>query len=246
MNSRFGDVLTALLIIVIIGIVGIIGYFGYDYYVTTSKENNAQQAIEEFDRLVATVEKRGNTVEEENVVEENTVEEQNVVNPLEQFSNTTEENTTTEQQTQTQQQTSKPKKDKVYMEDYEVLGKLEIPKTKVNYPVLDGVTKRSLEIAVAKIYGPGLNQVGNTVIFGHNYRNGKFFSNNYKLSKGDVIYITDETGTKIAYEIYNMYETTPDDADYMTRDTEGRREISLQTCNDDSSMRLIIWAKEKI
>ena len=41
MNSRFGDVLTALLIIIIIGIVGVIGYFGYDFYVTTSKENNA-------------------------------------------------------------------------------------------------------------------------------------------------------------------------------------------------------------
>lgn len=243
MNSRFGDVLTALLIIVIIGIVGVIGYFGYDFYVTTSKENNAQQAIEEFDRLVATVEKRENTVTEENVVDENTTVDntvENVANPLEQFTNTTEQ---PQQQPQT---TTKPKKDKVYMEDYVVLGKLEIPKTKVNYPVLEGVTKRSLEIAVAKIYGPGLNKVGNTVIFGHNYRNGKFFSNNYKLSNGDTIYITDETGTKIAYEIYNMYETTPDDADYMTRDTEGRREISLQTCNDDSSMRLIIWAKEKI
>ena len=239
MNSRFGDVLTALLIIVILGIVGVIGYFGYDFYVTTSKENNAQQAIEEFDRLVATVEKRENTVTEENVVDENTTVE-NVANPLDQFTNTTEK---PQQQPQT---TTKPKKDKVYMEDYVVLGKLEIPKTKVNYPVLEGVTKRSLEIAVAKIYGPGLNKVGNTVIFGHNYRNGKFFSNNYKLSNGDTIYITDETGTKIAYEIYNMYETTPDDADYMTRDTEGRREISLQTCNDDSSMRLIIWAKEKI
>lgn len=246
MNSKFGDVLTAILIIVIIGIVGIIGYFGYDYYVTTTKEDNAQQAIEEFDRLVATIEKRGNTVEEntvveENVIEENTVTENTTTNPLEQFSNEQPEQTT-----QQQTQTTAPKKEAVYMEDYEVLGKIEIPKTKVNYPVLDGVTKRSLEIAVGKIYGPGLNQVGNTVIFGHNYRNGKFFSNNYKLSKGDLIYITDATGTKVTYEIYNIYETTPDDAEYMIRDTEGRREISLQTCNDDSSMRLIIWAKEKI
>jgi len=30
----------------------------------------------------------------------------------------------------------------------------------------------------------------------------------------------------------------------MTRDTEGRREISLQTCTDDSSKRIIIWAAE--
>jgi hypothetical protein len=31
----------------------------------------------------------------------------------------------------------------------------------------------------------------------------------------------------------------------MTRDTEGRREISLQTCTDDSSGRIIIWAAEE-
>ena len=78
-----------------------------------------------------------------------------------------------------------------------------------------------------------------------NYRNGLFFSNNKKLSNGDEIYITDETGTTIKYIIYSMYETTPDDASYMTRDTMGRREISLSTCNDDSSRRLIILAAEE-
>ena len=31
----------------------------------------------------------------------------------------------------------------------------------------------------------------------------------------------------------------------MTRDVSGRREISLQTCTDDSSARIIIWAAEK-
>ena len=42
-----------------------------------------------------------------------------------------------------------------------------------------------------------------------------------------------------------MYQTTSNDAEYMTRDTQGRREISLQTCTDDSKDRLIIWAAEK-
>ena len=43
-----------------------------------------------------------------------------------------------------------------------------------------------------------------------------------------------------------MYYTSPDDAEYMLRNVEeGVREISLSTCNDDSSQRLIIWAREK-
>lgn len=134
---------------------------------------------------------------------------------------------------------------KTYLEGYEILGKIKIKKTGIEYPVLSQVTKRSLEIAVAKLYGPGLNEVGNTVILGHNYRNKLFFSNNDKLTNGDTIEITDQTGTTIIYEIYNMYETDPDDAEYMLRDTNNQREISLSTCTDDSSARLIIWAKEK-
>ena len=130
------------------------------------------------------------------------------------------------------------------MEDYEVMGTIKIPKTGIEYPVLETVTKRSIEIAVGIAYGPGLNEVGNTIIFGHNYRNGLFFSNNKKLTKGDKIYITDKTNTTVTYEVYNVYETTANDASYMQRDTEGRREISLQTCTDDSVGRIIVWAKE--
>lgn len=100
-----------------------------------------------------------------------------------------------------------------------------------------------METSVAIQYGVGLNVPGNTVIVGHNYRNGLFFSNNKKLSNGDSIYITDNSGTKLKYVIYNKYETTPEDTDYMLRDTGGKREISLSTCTDDSSKRIIIWAR---
>lgn len=126
---------------------------------------------------------------------------------------------------------------------FDVAGTIEIPKTNIKYPVLTKVSKKGLETSVAIQYGVGLNEIGNTVIVGHNYRNGLFFSNNKKLSNGDSIYITDNSGTKIKYVIYNKYETTPEDTDYMLRDTAGKREISLSTCTDDSSKRLIIWAK---
>ena len=93
-------------------------------------------------------------------------------------------------------------------------------------------------------YGPGLNKVGNTVIMGHNYRNGTFFSDLYKLANNDEIYITDESGTRIKYLVYNIYETGAEDFDYASRDTAGKREISLSTCTDDVNGRIIIWAKE--
>lgn len=135
--------------------------------------------------------------------------------------------------------------EKQYMNGYEVMGNIEIPKTNVNLPVLEKTTKKSLETSVAILYGVGLNQAGNTTIVGHNYRNGTFFSDNKNLSKGDIIYITDQTGVKITYQIYDIFETDPSDAEYMKRDTKGAREISLSTTSDDSSSsRLVILAKE--
>ena len=110
---------------------------------------------------------------------------------------------------------------------------------------MEKVTPSSIESSVAILYGPGLNQIGNTVIVGHNYRNGTMFSNNKNLVSGDKIYITDKTGKEVMYTVYKKYETTAQDFNYATRDVNGRREISLSTCTDDSSKRLIIWAAEE-
>ena len=91
----------------------------------------------------------------------------------------------------------------------------------------------------------GLNQVGNTVIAGHNYRNGLFFSNNKNIKIGDKIYIKDTTGLTVTYVVYNKFETTEQDASYINKDTNGKREITLYSCNDDSSKRIIIEAREQ-
>lgn len=124
-----------------------------------------------------------------------------------------------------------------------VLGTIEIPTTGVKYPVLEKMTKKSIEVAVAKLYGTDLNEPGNVVIVGHNYRNGLFFSNNKKLQNGDKIYITDNDGRKMAYTIYNKFDTTPEDTSFYQRDTAGIPEITLSTCTDDTSARTIIEAK---
>ena len=60
-------------------------------------------------------------------------------------------------------------------------GILEIPKINLRYPILDRATDASMKVAVGINYGT-LNKVGNTVIMGHNSKNGLFFSNLNKLS----------------------------------------------------------------
>ena len=126
-----------------------------------------------------------------------------------------------------------------------MVGTIEIPAINLKYPVLKEASKSAINVAVAIYYGSGLNEIGNTVIVGHNYRNGTFFSNNKNLVNGDKVYITDNSGTKITYIIYNIFTTSPEDSDFIDRDTQGKREITLDTCTDDSKSRLIIYAREQ-
>lgn len=105
---------------------------------------------------------------------------------------------------------------------------------------------KALDTSVVILYGVGLNQVGNTTIAGHNYRNSAFFSKNKELKVGDKIYITDSTGKRLPYTIYDKFEAAENDSDYITRDTQGAIEISLSTCTDDSKARLIILAKADV
>ena len=239
-NSKYSSFLSMLLVILIVAIVGVLGYFAYDMYNQHDKNTKAQAAIEEFDKATQSVRREFANSTKNEVVNEPAG---NITNPLENL------NTTSAQANTAQENNTQTKVEKTYQEGYEVLGTISIPKTKCNYTVLNQVTKRSIEIEVAVLYPTNLtalNLPGNTVIVGHNYRNDLFFSRNNELEIGDEVIIKSATET-VTYEIYNIYETSSDDADYMQRDTNGGREISLSTCTDASTeRRLIIWAKEKV
>ncbi len=133
----------------------------------------------------------------------------------------------------------------IFYKEYPVVGYIKIPKTKVDYPVLLDVSPGALDTSVGVMYpnNPTLNTPGNILIIGHNFRNGKFFSNNKKLVVGDVIQITDLTGKTLTYTIYEISTLSDTDTSYVTRDTGGKIEISLSTCTDDGSGRLVILAR---
>lgn len=225
-NSKYSNVLTIILIIVIIAILGLIGFLGYDFYRKYYIDKDAQDFMEQYEEQF-----KNNNIDQNTITTDNTIS--TIIDPLNEVTTSTGNNNNSN--TSNKVQTYK---------GFNVLGIIEIPKTGIKYPVLDKVTTKSLETSVAYYYGPGLNQVGNTTIVGHNYRNGAFFGKNKQLSNGDIIYITDNSGQRIKYTIYNIYKTTDTDAEYITRETNGAREISLSTCTDDSKGRLIIWAKE--
>lgn len=232
METRYSKFLTMLLIIIIIGIIGLLGYLAYDYFKSTSINKEAADFVQTFtdtsEETINETNTNSNTSSDQNVTEnENTsneieIEDINPSNP----SGGTSSGTTK-------------------YKGYNVLGTIQIPKTNVEYPILEKPTREALEIAVAALYPKKvvLNTEGNVVIIGHNYRNGKFFSNNKKLSKGDKIYITDLNKEKVTYVIYKIFQADENDTSFYNRDTNGAKEITLSTCTDDSSARTIIFAK---
>lgn len=223
LNSKYNKILTVILVIVVVVIFGLLGFWGYQTYKKYFLEKDIDTALEEFNQTITnTSNNKKNEFTGSDIINFTAIDNG--------VSNTSTSGNSTS--------------DVVTYEGFTVVGRMEIPKIDLDLPVLERATKNSLEKSIGILTGPGLNKVGNTIIVGHNYRNGTFFSRNSELKNGDEIYITDTTGTRIEYKIYNIYTTSSEDSEYITRDTAGKREISLSTCTDDSNYRLVIWASE--
>lgn len=128
-----------------------------------------------------------------------------------------------------------------YIEGFEVIGYMKIPKFNIEAPIFSNVTVRTLEISIAVAMG-NLNEIGNTTMFGHAYKNYPFEKIS-ELEKGDNIIIKDSRKKEITYEVYDKQIINSQDATYMMRDTNGVREISMQTGAPDNS-KLIVLARE--
>ncbi len=215
-ETKYSKFLTVLLIVIIVAIIGLGGYLGYNYYKDYKTGSDANKYVSSF------VDEVGNTTTQDNTVQGSISD--NI----------------------TSAETGANNSKKQTYKGFNVLGTIEIPKTNVKYPVLEGpASNNKIEVAVAVQYplNVELNKVGNVVIAGHNYRNGTFFSDNKKLSNGDKVYITDLNGDKVEYTIYNTFITALNDNSFYNRDTDGKKEITLYSCTDDLTGRLIIEAR---
>ncbi len=226
-GKKFNTFLNIVLVLVILLILACIGFVGYDYFYKKYKNAlDAENEIEKIDQYIA---------ENNNLV----VEVSNDPEESDKTKNTNSTNGT--------KRTYNPNTNYgLTYRGYGVLGKIELPKVGLQYPVLETMTNaKSIDVSVAMQYGVGLNNIGNTVIIGHNYRNGTFFGSNKKMVEGDKVYITDLSGNRVEYTIYSKYLTPQEDYSYAQRDTGGKREVTLVTCHSNNKYRLILCAKEQ-
>ncbi len=132
----------------------------------------------------------------------------------------------------------------IEMKGYKVIGKISIPAIKLEYPILEKNTDESMKISISRFSGGEVNALGNLSLAGHNNKDGTMFGKNKRLIIGDIIELTDLNNTTITYEIYKIFSTDPNDVSILETEDENVREVTLITCTNGHTQRLIIKAIE--
>lgn len=143
------------------------------------------------------------------------------------------------QETQNQEQPIE-----LQMQGHKVIGIIKIPAIDLEYPIIDKTTKETMRISISKFSGGEINEIGNISLAGHNNYSGTMFGKNKNLKIKDKIYITDLKRRIIEYEIYNIFVTDPNDTSILETEDKTKRELTLITCKNGRSERLIIKARE--
>ena len=123
---------------------------------------------------------------------------------------------------------------------YVVSAKLYIPKINLNTYVLDDKSDEAMWICPTKYYGPEPNEEGNYCIAAHNYDRKNMFNHIIELEIGDTIYLSDNKNGTVGYEVYDIYKAIPTNTEALLQNTNGKAEITLITCSDYSSKRIIV------
>ena len=113
---------------------------------------------------------------------------------------------------------------------YDIVGTLEIPSLGIKYPILSSTSDALLKVSLNKYWGANPNEIGNMVVVGHNYKNGKFFSKLPNIDEGAIVNITDLDGRTLEYKVYETDVIDPYDNSCTSQLTDGKIEVTLITC----------------
>lgn len=211
----------------------LIGYLCGDWWHNINKVemNNAGELVENYEEN--DIEKDEKNIDDNNTLEIADDTEINVTSPNEMV---VKDNAT---------DTAKLEEYKTIpreIDGHKVVGKIQIPKIDLEAYILSETNKDTLKVSVTKLYGPGINEVGNFCIAGHNYK--KFFGKIKDLELKDNIILTDTYDRSVTYEEYDIFQISPTDTNCLNQDTGGDREVTLITCTKGAIKRIIVKAIE--
>lgn len=129
-------------------------------------------------------------------------------------------------------------------ENYKVEAIVNIPRLEIRYPVISETSPELLKISVNKYWGPAPNEIGNYCIVGHNYKNKTMFGRLSEIVEGDIVELEDVNHHIVKYAVYDKYIVDPTDRSCTSQLTAGRREVTLITCSNYGTQRLVVQARE--
>lgn len=124
---------------------------------------------------------------------------------------------------------------------YDVLGKIVIEEFNVEQYILDSTEDKALDYGVIRLYGGSLNNYGNFCIAGHN-KTG-VFERLSEMEVGDFFKVIEPDLKETKYKITEIYSAEADDLKCLLQNDD-KIEITLITCENASTTRLIVKAEE--
>ena len=126
---------------------------------------------------------------------------------------------------------------------FTILGKIEIPKIGFNSVIIKEQTYKAMNVGIIKTYGSSLNEEGGFVLSGHNFRGSNiFFYNIRNLKSGDSIKITDTSGIRLNYTVYEVLRNVdPNETSYLNS-FDGYH-VTLVTCENGGKARIVVKAR---
>lgn len=129
---------------------------------------------------------------------------------------------------------------------YTILGKLTINKINIYQPILKENTAGAYNTALVKMAGPNLNENGNVSIGGHNFMRGNYFIKINRLVKNDIVTVTDLSGRKLNYYVYEYGVVDKNSASYLAQpDNKNEKIVTLVTCTKGGKERYYVKARVK-
>ena len=130
--------------------------------------------------------------------------------------------------------------------EYDIIGKIIIPKISLEKNILNKTDKKTLDTSVTWFWGPNadepsVNVSGNVSIIGHNNSD---FQRLDELEIGDEFSLISKDGRKVEYQIYDSFTVAPNNVSCIEQDGSDRREITLITCTRGGLNRLIFKGRE--
>ena len=126
---------------------------------------------------------------------------------------------------------------------FTILGKISIPKIGFNSVIIKENTYKAMNVGIVLSYGDAINVEGGYVLSGHNFRGQNvFFYNIRNLKPGDIVQITDTSGVRLDYTVYEtLRNVDPTETSYLN-DFDGYH-VTLVTCENGGKARIVVKAR---